>query len=344
MRFLRTDTDTLKLISFSGSSMPEYAILSHRWEGEKEEIKYRDLLKAQRRDPKQQYLKNAKPKSYAKIKNSCKVALRDNYKYIWIDSCCIDQSDTLELSESINSMFDWYHKSSMCYAYLGDIEEPFSLARSQWFTRGWTLQELIAPARVTFYDTQRRTTKPEDLAYCLLGIFSVNMPLLYGEGTRAFVRLQQEILKTSDDQSILAFVRDGPEWPFEGQDSLLAESPLQFAGSCNFLPSAASGSILMAPTSKTIETTLMLCPLRLRHDLDSKPGHAPYWLGILHCTDRSGTLTHPAIILEAVDESLSLFRRVYSYMLVNVYPGGDCYVSVGRDEDGKTPSISVHYE
>jgi len=158
------------------------------------------------------------------------------------------------------------------------------------------------------------------------------------------VRLQQEILKTSDDQSILAFVRDGPEWPFEGQDSLLAESPLQFAGSCNFLPSAASGSILMAPTSKTIETTLMLCPLRLRHDLDSKPGHAPYWLGILNCTDRSGTLTHPAIILEAVDESLSLFRRVYSYMLVNVYPGGDCYVSVGRDEDGKTPSISVHYE
>jgi hypothetical protein len=165
------------------------------------------------------------------------------------NSCCIDKTSTAELSEAINSMFRWYREARVCYAYLADVQEATQLADSRWFTRGWTLQELVAPSTVWFYtvdwqylgskvdlqlelqrvtgiDTgvltdgvlekvsiagrmswaaKRQTTRIEDRAYSLMGIFDVNMPLLYGEGKKAFVRLQEEIMKTSDDQSLFAW-------------------------------------------------------------------------------------------------------------------------------------------
>jgi hypothetical protein len=146
-------------------------------------------------------------------------------------------------------MFRWYGKAHVCYVYLADVYEATQFARSRWFTRGWTLQELVAPATVWFYNSDwqflgtkqelceeleaitdidvsiltsghlekvsiarkmswaanRQTTRVEDQAYCLLGIFAVNMPLLYGEGQKAFIRLQEEIMKTSDDQSLFAW-------------------------------------------------------------------------------------------------------------------------------------------
>jgi hypothetical protein len=146
-------------------------------------------------------------------------------------------------------MFRWYQKASICYAYLFDVKDVSQLPGSRWFTRGWTLQELIAPVKVWFYNSdwnylgskrglreeiqqitnietqvletgvfttvsiarrmswaaRRRTTRIEDQAYALMGIFDVNMPLLYGEGEKAFIRLQEEIMKTSDDQSIFAW-------------------------------------------------------------------------------------------------------------------------------------------
>jgi hypothetical protein len=81
--------------------------------------------------------------------------LTDGLKYTWIDTCCIDKTSSADLSESINSMFRWYQKSEICYAYLFDFEpvEDTSrgLASSSWFSRGWTLQELIAPPKLTFY-------------------------------------------------------------------------------------------------------------------------------------------------------------------------------------------------
>lgn len=150
-------------------------------------------------------------------------------------------------------MFRWYGDAELCYAYLSDVdvlENPCaatsSFRKSRWFTRGWTLQELIAPGVVYFYDAHwrqigardtllnpiveatgihpeyfttgdlsrfsaaqkmswaanRRTTRIEDEAYCLLGLFDINMPLLYGEGNRAFARLQEEILHQSEDDSL----------------------------------------------------------------------------------------------------------------------------------------------
>jgi hypothetical protein len=146
-------------------------------------------------------------------------------------------------------MFRWYKNAQVCYVYLSDVTVETEFHSSRWFTRGWTLQELIAPSNITFYDKDwddvgtkqelgnyisditgidlgvlrgqdlelvsaakkmswaalRQTTRTEDVAYCLLGIFDVNMPLLYGEGKKAFIRLQEEIMKVSSDQSLFAW-------------------------------------------------------------------------------------------------------------------------------------------
>jgi hypothetical protein len=247
MRLLHAKT--LELGEFLENATPAYAILSHTWE--KEEVSYQDM-----QGP------NAKKKAgYAKIQKCYERAARDGYEYVWIDTCCIDKSSSAELSEAINSMYVWYKNAETCYAYLADLEPSEgalrllskaqeSFKKSRWFTRGWTLQELIAPAKVEFYAkdwsplgtkasrhsvlseitgideltligvrelrevsiakrmswaSKRVTTRVEDIAYCLIGIFGVNLPLLYGEGERAFVRLQEEIMRSSDDQSLFAW-------------------------------------------------------------------------------------------------------------------------------------------
>lgn len=190
---------------------------------------------------------------------------------MWIDTCCIDKSSSTELSEAINSMFQWYRNAAICYAYLSDVDilehptgEMQAFSSSRCFTRGWTLQELLAPAELVFLTANwteivpkpprhssfedytnrrqssagrqlgrvqrrpkmswaagRQTTRLEDEAYCLMGLFGVNMPLLYGEGGRAFLRLQQEVLRVSEDQSIFS-------WSFHhrGTDTSLRTSGL----------------------------------------------------------------------------------------------------------------------
>jgi hypothetical protein len=97
-------------------------------------------------------------KGYDKIKRCCEVALSDGFKYAWIDTCCIDKTSSSELSEAINSMYRWYKTAAVCYVILSDVpsDEDYHLQSSafrtsRWFTRGWTLQELIAPACVVFY-------------------------------------------------------------------------------------------------------------------------------------------------------------------------------------------------
>lgn len=182
----------------------------------------------------------------------------------------IDKSSSAELSEAINSMFKWYRDSVVCYAFIADaVPDPQvyssgphawhkwkkSFTSSRWFTRGWTLQELIAPNYVEFYDcnwkfftskaaitkelanitqinesalnsfydpaqytaaerlvwaSKRQTTRIEDRAYSLLGIFNVNLPLLYGEGSNAFRRLQEEILRNLDDMTLLMWDHSPP--------------------------------------------------------------------------------------------------------------------------------------
>lgn len=239
------NTETLKLDQFFDSQIPEYAILSHTWE--RDELTYQDM---------QKLVPHIQQKAgYMKAVDCCKLARAQGYKYIWIDTCCIDKTSSAELSEAINSMFRWYQNAKICYVYLPnvpctDVPQTLSSFReSRWFKRGWTLQELIAPDSVEFYSknwtylgtklslrqtiseitgieirvlegaslqsicvgkkmywaSSRVTTRLEDEAYCLMGLFNVNMPLLYGEGKKAFIRLQEEIKRNVYDHTLFAW-------------------------------------------------------------------------------------------------------------------------------------------
>ncbi|CZT19250.1 uncharacterized protein RCC_05096 [Ramularia collo-cygni] len=266
MRLL--NTTTYKLEVFDGST-PMYGILSHRWTHE--EMTYQDY----------HMQRSCERSGYHKIIQACDFA-KDNFQdWLWIDTVCIDKKSSAELSEAINSMFEWYQEAQECYVYLADVRPPsehdFDVVESDffasdWFTRGWTLQELIAPSRVIFcasnweivgvksshdgslyrefsfhvslnsritritgipedilrnpYLIRRRTARIEDQAYCLLGLFNVNMPLLYGERAKSFVRLQREILLSTLDESLLAW--DTQQGPPAHLSCMLAESPAAF--------------------------------------------------------------------------------------------------------------------
>jgi hypothetical protein len=236
------ETTSLALSAFLGDDTPHYAILSHTWGPE--EVSFQDIQGPGMHE------KISHRAGYKKIIDCCIIAREVGFKYVWIDTCCIDKTNSTELSEAINSMFSWYKNAATCYAYLEDVKPDGPLfVGSRWFTRGWTLQELIAPADVVFFDCYwneigsrqslrytieqvigipepvlmngslrkhciaeimswaagRKTTRLEDRAYSLLGLFGVSMPLIYGEGENAFLRLQLEIMKITTDHSLLAW-------------------------------------------------------------------------------------------------------------------------------------------
>ncbi|KAI0546869.1 heterokaryon incompatibility protein-domain-containing protein [Xylaria curta] len=275
MRLINTTSFELK--EFVGDPtnprFPRYAILSHTWEHE--EVTFQDI----------QNLDVARTKAgFSKIFKCCEIAADEGLSWAWVDTCCIDKSNNSELTEAINSMFKWYEAATICYAYLSDVGD-IGIAKhsdwrdSRWFTRGWTLQELVSPFEVIIYDrvwkelgTKRRltkeletktgipaevllyaanrrkhsvaarmswakgrqTTRMEDRAYSLLGLFDiVNMPLVYGEGKKAFSRLHQEIMNIHQDDTIfmggLEFLDnelsgqsvDAPETTMHGQGFLI---------------------------------------------------------------------------------------------------------------------------
>jgi hypothetical protein len=253
MRLL--NTSTLEAKEFQTNKRPEYAILLHRWLDE--EISFQQI-----QDPK----KYSWMKGYRKVEGFCREALRNGFDWAWVDTCCIDKASAVELSEAINSMFAWYRDSAVCYIYMDDFStnsvasaSPSNIERELkecvWFTRGWTLQELIAPKQVLFFDYKwryfgtknglanvisritninvtllknqrsldefscaqkmswaafRQTTRPEDRAYSLLGLFDITLPSVYGEGNQAFLRLQEAILTRSPDHSLFAWTLQSP--------------------------------------------------------------------------------------------------------------------------------------
>lgn len=235
-------TSTLLLHEFVGANIPPYAILSHTWGSAEEEVSFRDMQKDR--------VTAASKAGYTKVQKCCLKAAQDGYQYVWIDTCCIDKCSSAELSEAINFMYKWYQNAKVCYVYLFDVpssgfdpspkvrDDP--LSKSRWFTRGWTLQELVAPryieflgqdwnligtkisepesglvvpaenpldydflpklamitgitakyfkspslipyvssARKFFWAARRQATREEDIAYALMGLFGVNMPIL----------------------------------------------------------------------------------------------------------------------------------------------------------------------
>jgi hypothetical protein len=290
MRLLNTKSLELSP-PYVPSEVPDYVILSHRWSTE--EVTFANISKA----PISDLQSPTRTKSgFAKIEGACKLALQDGYTWIWIDSCCIDKSSSAELQEAINSMWRYYAESNICYVYLADIPDSEAgwsqtFAESVWFTRGWTLQELLAPVYVDFYAknwepigtkferhkeiaeitlinpkalirakaidlfstaerfswaAHRNVTREEDEAYSLLGLFDVNMPLLYGEGrAKAFARLQEAIYSSTADQSMFLF-RYGNS--FDDQLSLLADSPTRFCERMNCISCVVRG-VQVLPSS-----------------------------------------------------------------------------------------------
>lgn len=341
MRLLHTAD--LELVEFFDNAIPEYAILSHTWGDEEVTLQEMRLCRTVGNWRSSEGL--SQKKGYAKVKNVAMLAAQDGYKYIWVDTCCIDKTSSAELQEAINSMFRWYKRSARCYVYLVDVppaeEERPGAAGSQfrhsrWFTRGWTLQELIAPRDLQFrardwsylgskddqdkfidilskitsiessilrgrkrlaqlsvanrmrWASYRQTTRSEDIAYSLLGIFDVNLPLLYGEGKRAFMRLQEEIIKRTSDQSIFSWTSYEPAAD-DGRSlyGLFAESPIQFkdaVGIQNFPPSPTTQSVPICRTSHGLCVQIYLRP-----DLESyyATGAEDYF-AILDCFVRIG--------------------------------------------------------
>ncbi|KAG9196073.1 hypothetical protein G6011_01194 [Alternaria panax] len=238
MRLLQRQSDgSFQLVDFMSKDIPPYAILSHTWGAANEEVSFRDLTHGT----------GTAKAGYRKITFCADQAAHDELEYFWIDTCCIDKSSSAELQEAINSMFHWYKESAKCYVYLSDVPassldtNELAFQKSKWFTRGWTLQELLAPEHLEFFSAEgkpigskssrvlqiseltriptaalqqtalsqftveqrmawtegRQTTRPEDMAYSLLGIFDIQIPHLYGEGRdRATNRLREEILKS----------------------------------------------------------------------------------------------------------------------------------------------------
>ncbi|KAF8851241.1 HET-domain-containing protein [Acephala macrosclerotiorum] len=156
MRLLQCDSNgDLSLTEFFESAIPKYAILSHRWGTE--EVTFKDLLDG----------RSKSKAGYGKIQFCGEQARRDGLQYFWVDTCCIDKYNAVELQEAINSMFRWYQNAVKCYVYLPDVSRPRSnsavgsnepwestFRKSEWFTRGWTLQELVAPALVDFFSRE----------------------------------------------------------------------------------------------------------------------------------------------------------------------------------------------
>jgi len=348
--------------------VPEYAILSHTW-GE-DEVSYQDwqavmtlpdLVAACKSTGattldayttlQQRRVQAVMVKSgYHKITDFCYAVLQshNHLGWAWVDTCCIDKSSSSELSEAINSMFNWYRRSSICIAYLSDVpggentqSTDSAFRRSKWFTQGWTLQELLAPLVLDFYSSdwcridsrvsetplyvvseitgirrhypkgnaslqeasisermswaaRRKTTRPEDIAYCLLGIFDVHIPMLYGEGEHAFIRLQEEIIKKSTDQTIFAWGLGMPVGPCEGQSTgfhqLLAPSPGWFAYGAELQPLGdmddmhnTDKALLHAPFQLTNAGLAIQLSLH-RFQRTSSLG---IYLAALHCFSRS---------------------------------------------------------
>jgi hypothetical protein len=238
-----------ELTTFDNNTAPPYAILSHTWTAD-QEVTYKEFLDGT----------GTNKLGYAKLRFCGERAAADDLEYFWVDTCCINKATSDELSTAINSMFYWYQRAAKCYVYLTDVSVPEEVTdpaafciswkqafrRSRWFTRGWTLQELLAPTSVEFFSREgkllgsrnsleqeiqeitaiptkairgqklssfsieermswaagRTTTMAEDRIYCLLGIFGVFLPLIYGEGEDyASLRLREEIQKRQQGTS-----------------------------------------------------------------------------------------------------------------------------------------------
>ncbi|KAK5109121.1 hypothetical protein LTR62_007483 [Meristemomyces frigidus] len=324
MRLLNAKTFDFQ--EFLGNVVPEYIILSHRWGASRAR------------------------------------------EWVWVDTVCIDKRSSAEVSQAVNSMYAWYAGARECFVFLSDVpshgyDKPRILEffrTSVWFTRGWTLQELLAPAFGTFvsrhwevigtrlalsdniasitrvpqplladkhllkdcsiaqklsWAAKRTTTRPEDIAYCLLGLCGVNMPLFYGEGAmNAFRRLQLQILEKFDDDSLFAW--SSPVLPRthvlnHDKQTMLATSPAAFEHAGNMKRVRPSNKHYLhhphyAMTNKGLSLTV-----KAQHVLYNSSGEAQsnFYIFYLNCFVSPDVLW-PVVLCKLHREGM-LFTRIY---------------------------------
>jgi hypothetical protein len=324
------DSKSLELKLYYDNNIPPYAILSHAWE--ENEVSFQQI-----NGPRDQIQFHA---GFIKIQRCCAQAATYGFEHVWIDTCCIDKTNSVELSEAINSMFNWYRNATECYVYLADVTSLKDFGASRWFTRGWTLQELIAPDSAIFFNkdwiemgtktslvreiaiitkipievllhqdgpkfsvaqimswaANRQTTRVEDQGYCLLGLFGVNMPMIYGEGQKAFLRLQHEIIKASTDQSLFAWTVDGKTYPGpQNQGGAFARSPAYFARCARVVQSTDGGHSEFTLTNKGLRIEVILAAAKSKENL---------WIAYLDCAELENSRYRLGILLKKVDDDV----------------------------------------
>jgi hypothetical protein len=377
MRLLHTRE--LRFEEFFDDQIPDYAILSHRWgDGEISYQTLNSVIEMPSSDPKKLTHRKLSGPGFDKIRNF-RQKVGQSWDWVWIDTCCINKESSAELSEAINLMYRWYKYAKTCYIYLSDVEcagragqrrntdvidevELQQIKASQWFTRGWTLQELLAPRTALFFDknwsyigarvnpalcaaisqttgierdfivqrkrldqacvakkmswlSMRRTSRIEDIAYCVLGLFGVNMPLLYGEGRKAFMRLQLELIRKDDDESIFA-------WNMKGALEIKKLYYMSIRGLLAFEPSlfSTSGNICSFPLNDRIEDrppyTMKNQGLQFQNARTSKSFNSRTLFLRLNCYEQISEGVSEPITLELTPENSvhdKYWRRIWDY-------------------------------
>ncbi|KAF3914409.1 hypothetical protein ABW21_db0206854 [Orbilia brochopaga] len=334
----------------TNANLLSYAILSHTWlDPSTEEVTYKDLIDNDLEMPTTRTLN--KLKGIEKLANFCDIAQRDGYTWAWMDTCCIDKNSLPETQEAINAMFAWYRNSTVCYTYLSDVEttpgeQSPEIDRAKWFTRSWTVQELIAPSFIQFLDknwrrigtkttrmkeieaitgigaddmlnyrdcsiakklswaAHRKATKLEDQAYSLLGLFDISLPLIYGEGPRAFIRFQEELIRRFDDETIFAWTEGCDDARDQGSafryNTYLAPAIGCFQYSSRLVKTLVNTTVRFSLTNHGLELTGRKC-----------------WRPV----DSSASLLRPGICLVELA----------------------CREQLNKDELGKSLAIMVHH-
>ncbi|KAG2051363.1 HET-domain-containing protein [Suillus hirtellus] len=286
---------------YEPSRLVKYAILSHRWLDSGEPT-YEEMKAGTATGP-----------GYEKLENFCEQARKYNMEFAWSDTCCIDKSNSTELDESIRSMFRWYRNSAICVVHLAKSTTIEDILHDEWTERGWTLQELLAPSHIKFFNkhwmpmtndpndkreeantkilqtlekatgiphdeiywqfkpgpfkvdermvwaARRKTTRVEDVAYSLMGIFDVSLQIAYGEGgDRAFCRLIEAIMQAGDP-SVLNW--KGPAANHHTSNAI-PRSPKSFLDRRE-LKLASGRQLEMTMTSLGLRMPLVILPLNL---------------------------------------------------------------------------------
>jgi hypothetical protein len=283
--------------SYQPRETVKYAILSHRWLSEGE-LTYHEAKEGAKAGP-----------GYEKLKKFCNSAKEYNVQFAWADTCCIDKTSSTELDESIRSMFRWYRNSTICIIHLAKSRIVSDIPDDEWMRRGWTLQELLAPYKIKFFNKHwipmtanendkrgystllatlekatnipwkricefkpgpfevdkrmtwaagRKTTRVEDVAYSLMGIFGVSLQIAYGEGgDLAFCRLIEAIMQ-GGDPSVLNWANEAAK---HHTSRAIPRSPQSFVGHRELKFDGVE--LEMTMTSLGLRVPLVIFPLDL---------------------------------------------------------------------------------